>query len=51
MHIEPGLVDGEKIWLSYITAASVGAYTLKLARGSLRERGALSLLSRSATLS
>jgi ABC-type Co2+ transport system permease subunit len=48
MHVEPGLVDGEKIWLSYITAASVGAYTLKLARGSLRERGALSLLSRSA---
>jgi ABC-type Co2+ transport system permease subunit len=48
MHIEPGLVDGEKIWLSYFTAASAGAYTWKLAWDSLRERGLGSLLSRSA---
>jgi ABC-type Co2+ transport system permease subunit len=48
MHIEPDLVDGEKIWLSYVTAASAGTCTLKLAWDSLAERGALSLLSRSA---
>ena len=31
MHIEPGLVDESKIWLSYVTAAGAGAWTLKLA--------------------
>ena len=48
MHIEPELVDGGKIWLSYFTAAGAGGYTLKLATETLRERGSLSLLSRSA---
>lgn len=48
MHIEPELVDGGKIWLSYVTAAGAGGYTLKLATETLRERGSLSLLSRSA---
>ncbi|MBJ7532883.1 energy-coupling factor ABC transporter permease [Rhodomicrobium vannielii ATCC 17100] len=48
MHIEPGLVDGGKIWLSYATAAGAGGYALKLAYDSARERGVLSLLSRSA---
>ncbi|MFG1395111.1 energy-coupling factor ABC transporter permease [Xanthobacter agilis] len=47
MHIEPGLVDSGKIWLSYATAAGAGGYTLKLAYETLRDRGALSLLSRS----
>jgi ABC-type Co2+ transport system permease subunit len=47
MHIEPGLVDSGKIWLSYVTAAGAGGYTLKLAYETLRDRGALSLLSRS----
>ena len=48
MHIEPGLVDSGKIWLSYVTMAGAGGYTVKLAWDSLRERGPLSLLSRSA---
>lgn len=48
MHIEPGLVDSGKIWLSYVTAAGAGGFTLKLAFDALRERGAVSLLSRSA---
>ena len=29
MHIEPGLVDGTKIILSYATAAAAGAVALK----------------------
>ena len=37
MHIEPGLVGDEKIWLSYVTAAGV-AVTVQSAR-SLRKRG------------
>jgi ABC-type Co2+ transport system permease subunit len=48
MHIEPGLVDTGKIWLSYVTAAGAGAFTVKVARETLRERGAASLLMRSA---
>lgn len=48
MHIEPGLVDGGKIWLSYVTAAGVGGYGLKLAYEAARERGLVSLASRSA---
>jgi ABC-type Co2+ transport system permease subunit len=47
MHIEPGLVDGSKILLSYATAAGAGAYTLKLAWETLRERGVTSLAARS----
>lgn len=39
MHIEPGLVDSGKIWLSYLTAAGAGGYTLKLAWDSVREGG------------
>ena len=31
MHIEPGLVDGAKIWLSYATAAGAIGYAGKLA--------------------
>jgi hypothetical protein len=47
MHIEPGVVDGTKIALSYATAAGVGGYALKLAWQDLRERGAVSLAARS----
>jgi len=44
MHIEPGLVDPGKIWLSYLTAAAAGGYAVKLARDTVRERGPLALL-------
>lgn len=47
MHIEPGLVDESKIWLSYVTAAGAGAWTLKLAWETMRESGPLPLLARS----
>jgi hypothetical protein len=47
MHIEPGLVDGGKILLSYATAAAAGGYTLKLAWDTLREWGPASLVVRS----
>jgi ABC-type Co2+ transport system permease subunit len=39
MHIEPGIVDGTKIVLSYATAAAAGGYALKLASESVREQG------------
>ena len=39
MHIEPGLVDERKIWLSYVTAAGAGAYTLKLAWDAVEGAG------------
>lgn len=48
MHIEPGIVTGAKIALSYATAAGAGAYALKLAWDGLRERGLPSLAGRSA---
>jgi len=47
MHIEPGVVDGTKIALSYVTAAGAGGYALTLAWQDLRERGAVSLAARS----
>ena len=47
MHIEPGVVDGAKILLSYGTGTAAGLYALKLAYTSARDRGALSLLTRS----
>jgi ABC-type Co2+ transport system permease subunit len=46
MHIEPGLVDSSKIFLSYATGAASLAYGAKLAWGTLRQDGALSLLLR-----
>lgn len=46
MHIEPGLVDGTKIVLSYATAAAAGAYTLKLAWDTIREAGVRALIGR-----
>jgi hypothetical protein len=47
MHIEPGLVAEGKIWLSYVTAAGAGAYTLKLAGEAIATRGLASLVARS----
>ncbi|WP_330216089.1 energy-coupling factor ABC transporter permease [Pseudomonas sp. AM8] len=48
MHIEPGLVEVGKLWLSYVTAASVGTYTVKLVADAIGERGAVSLVVRAA---
>jgi len=49
MHIEPDLVEAGKLWLSYVTAAGVGAYTVKLAAQAIGERGVFSLLARTVT--
>lgn len=43
MHIEPGIVDGTKIVLSYATAAAAGGYAVKLAADAAREQGAGSI--------
>ena len=43
MHIEPGLVDGAKILLSYATAAGAGAYALQRAWTAMRKQGVVSL--------
>ncbi len=43
MHIEPGVVDGAKLALSYATAAGAAAYTGKLAMDWLKERSLVSL--------
>ena len=48
MHIEPGLVDGAKIFLSYATAASALAYSAKLALDMVKKDGPVALLMRSA---
>ena len=48
MHIEPGLVDGAKIVLSYATAAAAGSYTIKIALDGVRDKGLVSLVLRSA---
>jgi len=48
MHIEPGLVDGAKITLSYATAAAAGATGLWYTRNAIMERGVPSLVIRSA---
>ena len=47
MHIEPGIVTGAKIALSYVTAAGAGVYAAKLAWQSLRQGGLPSLIGRS----
>jgi len=51
MHIEPGLVDGSKILLSYATAAASLGYGARLAFDTLRKDGPLSLLLRAAIAS
>ena len=48
MHIEPGIVDGTKIVLSYATAAAACGYAVKLAADTAREQGAASLALRTA---
>jgi len=48
MHIEPGVVDGAKIILSYGTAAAALAGTAWLALDSARRHGLVQLLGRSA---
>ncbi|MES2878823.1 MAG: energy-coupling factor ABC transporter permease [Pseudomonadota bacterium] len=44
MHIEPGLVDGTKIFLSYATAATAIAYAGKLALDAVKKEGAIGAL-------
>lgn len=46
MHIEPGIVDGAKIGLSYATAAGAGGVAAKLAWDAMRDTGALSFIGR-----
>ncbi|MQW90366.1 energy-coupling factor ABC transporter permease [Sinorhizobium saheli] len=46
MHIEPGIVEGGKIVLSYATASGAALFALKSAHDELRRRGLSSLLSR-----
>ena len=48
MHIEPGVVNGAKIVLSYATAAGAGLYALKLAADTARKQGVASLAARTA---
>ena len=47
MHIEPGLVDGSKIVLSYATSAAAGAVALKSVVRSVGKKGLVSLALRS----
>ena len=47
MHIEPGIVNGAKIVLSYAMAAGAAGYTLKLGLEALRTKGLTSLALRS----
>jgi ABC-type Co2+ transport system permease subunit len=44
MHIEPGVVDGAKIILSYATAAGAFGLMAKMARDTVRQDGGLSAL-------
>ncbi len=48
MHIEPGLIDGSKILLSYATATAAIGYSAKLAVDALKQDGMAALLLRSA---
>ena len=47
MHIEPGLVDGTKIFLSYATGTAAALYATKLAVDAVQKTGIFSLLLRS----
>jgi len=46
MHIEPGIVTGAKIALSYATGAAAGGYALRLAAENAREQGIVSFVVR-----
>ena len=48
MHIEPGVVQGAKIILSYATATTAAAYGARLAWQNIRARGAASFAARAA---
>ena len=48
MHIEPGIVDGTKIVLSYATAVAAGGHATRLAAESVREKGIVSFAARAA---
>lgn len=48
MHIEPGLVDGAKIFLSYVTAAGAIGYTVKRVFDTVKQDGSAALLLRAA---
>lgn len=48
MHIEPGIVTGTKIVLSYATAAAAAAITLKMTWDTIKEKGIASLVLRAA---
>ncbi len=47
MHIEPGVVNGAKIILSYATAAGVMTYAAKTAFDTVKQDGVISLIVRS----
>lgn len=46
MHIEPGLVDSTKIFLSYATATTAALYATKLAIDAVKKDGPLALVAR-----
>lgn len=48
MHIEPGLVDGSKILLSYATACAAIGHVTFLAAGAVKEDGVASFVARAA---
>lgn len=48
MHMEPGIVDGAKIALSYATAAGALGFTAKLALDTVKRDGVTALLLRAA---
>ena len=47
MHIEPGVVEGVKIGLSYLTAIGAVGYAAKLSLGAIKQDGILPLAARS----
>lgn len=47
MHIEPGIVEGPKLILSYVTASGAGVYALAQAWKLVRDRGVAAVLGRS----
>lgn len=47
MHIEPGIVEGSKMALSYATAVGAIGYTSKLAVNTIKQDGASALIVRS----
>lgn len=48
MHIEPGVVEGAKLAIGYVTAAGAIGYAAKLALNTIRQDGAVPLAVRSA---